>query len=59
MEDMMPKVKYLRHAYPLMNIEVDGGVGPKTIDACAKVKNDFRIRLRSLSLSPSFRPEPI
>ncbi|KAG7161223.1 Ribulose-phosphate 3-epimerase-like [Homarus americanus] len=36
MADMMPKVKYLREKFPDMDIEVDGGVGLSTIDACAK-----------------------
>ncbi|KAK8741377.1 hypothetical protein OTU49_002187 [Cherax quadricarinatus] len=36
MSDMMPKVKYLRQKFPDMDIEVDGGVGPATIDACAQ-----------------------
>lgn len=36
MESMMPKVKHLRDNYPLLNIEVDGGVSLKTIDCCAK-----------------------
>ncbi|XP_013200277.2 ribulose-phosphate 3-epimerase [Amyelois transitella] len=35
MEDQMEKVKYLREHYPLLNIEVDGGVGPSTIGYCA------------------------
>ncbi|KPJ02843.1 PREDICTED: ribulose-phosphate 3-epimerase [Papilio xuthus] len=35
MEDQMAKVQYLRKHYPLLNIEVDGGVGPSTIDCCA------------------------
>ena len=35
MEDMMPKVSALREKYPLLNIEVDGGLGPKTIDVAA------------------------
>lgn len=35
MGGMMSKVEALRKAYPTLNIEVDGGVGPKTIDACA------------------------
>ena len=37
MSDMMSKVKWLRENYPLLNIEVDGGVGPKTIHQCAEV----------------------
>lgn len=36
MESMMPKVAWLRQNYPLLDIEVDGGVGPATIDACAQ-----------------------
>ncbi|KAH8372886.1 hypothetical protein KR009_007282 [Drosophila setifemur] len=36
MEDMMPKVEWLRKNYPTLDIEVDGGVGPKTIECCAK-----------------------
>ncbi|XP_026755356.2 ribulose-phosphate 3-epimerase [Galleria mellonella] len=35
MEDQMIKVKHLREHYPLLNIEVDGGVGPSTINCCA------------------------
>ncbi|XP_037043174.1 ribulose-phosphate 3-epimerase [Bradysia coprophila] len=35
MADMMPKVKWLRDNYPQLDIEVDGGVGPDTIHACA------------------------
>lgn len=37
MENQMPKVQYLREHYPLLDIEVDGGVGPATIDCCANV----------------------
>lgn len=37
MADMMPKVAWLRDNYPQLDVEVDGGVGPDTIDACAKV----------------------
>ncbi|XP_058830942.1 ribulose-phosphate 3-epimerase [Topomyia yanbarensis] len=36
MTDMMPKVQWLRENYPNLDIEVDGGVGPSTIDICAK-----------------------
>lgn len=35
MEDMMPKVEELRSKYPNLDIEVDGGLGPKTIDPAA------------------------
>jgi len=36
MPDMMSKVRYLREKHPLLNIEVDGGVGPANIDVCAE-----------------------
>lgn len=35
MEHVLPKVASLRQMYPTLNIEVDGGVGPNTIDLCA------------------------
>ncbi|CAG9795158.1 unnamed protein product [Diatraea saccharalis] len=35
MKNQMAKVQYLREQYPLLNIEVDGGVGPLTISCCA------------------------
>lgn len=37
MTDMMSKVEWLRKNYPSLDIEVDGGVGPGTIEACAQV----------------------
>lgn len=36
MVDMMPKVRALRERFPLMDIEVDGGVSPANIDICAE-----------------------
>lgn len=36
MPHMMPKVLQLRDAYPDMDIQVDGGLGPATVDAAAK-----------------------
>jgi len=35
MSDMMQKVEKVRKLFPLLDIEVDGGVGPETIDCCA------------------------
>lgn len=39
MNDMMPKVRWLRSNYPSLDIEVDGGVGPNTVQTCAEVSN--------------------
>lgn len=36
MERCVPKVAELRARFPDKDIEVDGGVSPKTIDVCAK-----------------------
>ncbi|WJX81208.1 ribulose-phosphate 3-epimerase [Trifolium repens] len=35
MPEMMDKVRTLRKKYPSLDIEVDGGLGPSTIDAAA------------------------
>jgi ribulose-phosphate 3-epimerase len=35
LERCVPKVSELRARFPEKDIEVDGGVGPKTIDVCA------------------------
>ncbi|CAN0924675.1 Ribulose-phosphate 3-epimerase, cytoplasmic isoform [Linum grandiflorum] len=36
MPEMMDKVRKLRQKYPSLDIEVDGGLGPSTIDAAAE-----------------------
>jgi ribulose-phosphate 3-epimerase len=33
MGEMMPKVKAIRAKYPEMDIQVDGGLSPKTVDS--------------------------
>lgn len=38
LKDMMGKVQWLRQNYPDLDIEVDGGVGLTTIEACAEVR---------------------
>lgn len=48
MTDMMSKVEWLRENYPTLDIEVDGGVGPNTIDICAKVNIFQQIYLNIL-----------
>jgi len=41
MSEMMSKVAHLRQQFPTLDIEVDGGVGPSTIDECAQVRLMF------------------
>jgi len=36
MPEMMSKVETLRQKYPKLNIQVDGGLGPSTIDEASK-----------------------
>ncbi|KAL5010375.1 hypothetical protein ScPMuIL_012680 [Solemya velum] len=36
MTDMMPKIQFLRERFRGIDIEVDGGVGPNTIQHCAE-----------------------
>jgi ribulose-phosphate 3-epimerase len=36
MKDMMPKVKTLREKFPTLDIQVDGGLSPTTIDQAAQ-----------------------
>jgi ribulose-phosphate 3-epimerase len=36
MPDMMPKVQAIRSRYPTLIVEVDGGLGEKTIDTAAE-----------------------
>jgi ribulose-phosphate 3-epimerase len=36
MADMMPKVQLLRERFPTLDIEVDGGLAPDTIEAAAR-----------------------
>ena len=35
-ERCVPKIAELRARFPDKDIEVDGGVGPKTVDVCAE-----------------------
>ena len=53
MTDMMPKVEFLRKNFPNLNIEVDGGVGPGTIDVCAQVVDHKSINIFSI-IKPNY-----
>ena len=61
MADMMPKVELLRGKYPGLDIEVDGGLSPKTIDAAAKVRVELEPCCTCMQLShnsPNHSPPP-
>ena len=47
MVDMMPKVALLREKYPGLDIEVDGGLAPSTIEIASKVSDVFEYGLCS------------
>lgn len=55
MFDMMPKVQWLRHNYPLLDIEVDGGVGLNTITACAEAGANMIVSGTAITLAPDQR----
>ena len=49
--EMMPKVKALRERYPQIDIQVDGGLGPATIEAAATARGGrHRRRVKRLRL---------
>ena len=49
----MPKVSELRARFPDKDIEVDGGVGPKTIGICADAGTSISRKTRGgLNLTP-------
>lgn len=53
MQDMMPKVKGLRERFPNLDIEVDGGLSPATIDEAAKAGANMIV-----AGSAVFKPDP-
>jgi len=53
MADMMPKVAELRKTHPTLDIEVDGGLSPKTIDVAAKAGANMIV-----AGSAVFKPDP-
>eukprot|EP00128_Syssomonas_multiformis_P005493 Colp12_sorted_trinity150504_noHs@22937 len=52
MADMMPKVAELRRLYPTLDIEVDGGLGPSTIEAAAAAGANMIVAGSSVFNSP-------
>jgi ribulose-phosphate 3-epimerase len=50
----VPKVAELRARFPTKNIEVDGGVGPKTIDVCAHAGLDILVQFAKYLLTVWF-----
>jgi len=49
MADMMPKVEFLCQHYPSLDIEIDGGLLPKSIEEAAKV-NTTSLAVQKLTL---------
>ena len=43
MADMMPKIRTLKEKFPSLTVEADGGIGPKTIDACREAELDIAV----------------
>ena len=43
MADMMPKIRTLKEKFPSLTVEADGGIGPKTIDACREAGLDIAV----------------
>jgi ribulose-phosphate 3-epimerase len=48
LERCVPKVAQLRARFPEKDIQVDGGVGPKTVDLCAHAGKYFAFVLCNL-----------
>lgn len=52
MSGMMSKVKELRDRFPSLDIEVDGGVGPSTIDQVAQAGANYIVSGTAVVLAP-------
>ncbi|XP_053962917.1 ribulose-phosphate 3-epimerase [Anastrepha ludens] len=55
MGNMMPKVEWLRQHYPNLDIEVDGGVGPNTIELCARAGANMIVSGTAVIQAPNQR----
>lgn len=53
MADQMTKVRWLRENYPTLDIEVDGGVGPSTIHACAEAGANWIVSGSAIIQAPN------
>lgn len=53
MESCLPKVSELRHRFPNLDIEVDGGLGPENIELAAKAGANVIVAGTSIFKSPS------
>lgn len=53
MDDMMSKVQFLRNNFPHLDIEVDGGVGPNTIDQCAEAGANMIVSGTAITGAPN------
>ena len=53
MSEMMPKIRSLREKHPSLNIEVDGGVGPNTIQECAQAGANMIVSGTAVVKSPN------
>jgi ribulose-phosphate 3-epimerase len=52
MPDMMAKVKVLREKFRSLDIEVDGGVGPSTVDQCASAGANMIVSGTAITQAP-------
>lgn len=59
MPNCMPKVLSLRNSHPNLDIQVDGGLGPSTIDAAAAAGANFIVAGSSVFKPGIDRSEPI
>ena len=59
MPNCMPKVLSLRSEHPSLDIQVDGGLGPATIDAAAAAGANFIVAGSSVFKPGIDRSEPI
>jgi len=55
MFDQMDKVRWLRNEYPLLDIEVDGGVSLSTISVCAEAGANMIVSGTAITASPDPR----